>query len=715
MSLPLNNTDDIFLLELSLIKNINKFNSRQDGWEAIIEFYAHKRDHDEIIRVAKLAIKEDNLSIGGYIPFLSSLIENNKSTEALEIIQNLDAHLQSHPRIRLQTARAFVQNKNYEKSISISRDLVHINPYDPSASGLLILSLAIKNNFEILFEYISNAPPEALTADWAILAMCVHYRNSSVAETSKNSLLVAINKISKAKAPDEILWSIRLKRIAGLISYAKQELDGLDKKTLCDDRFKREMGLYIATTQDWIKGKDIYRYFFDKNDKDPDAQRLALWHKRIEVIQNNSNDCQFERNDYKFPDSLFEIFYRSTKIPYYTPIKGRVALINGTMGGGGAEKAMARTFLKMKNASNFQPELWLYSISSKYDHDIVLKGLNIPANEDEGVHVLKRRENIGMPFELFPKQFGVNASAIFDYILVRKPEVVHAWEDSVNLETAIAALWAGVRKIIIHPHNMRPDRVHRSEYISSFCRAYRELLKRTEVQFVAVSHSALSDYKTWLSIEENTRMHTVYNGFDWPDFPSETWIRDTQRKFRDRLGIPCETKLVGGIFRFAALKRPHFWAEVAQHLLQSNPDVRFILFGQGEELEKVKAYICELGVSEKFYFLGYVQTIPRDIFAINVLLHTSVTEGLPTVIIEAGSSGVPVVTTNVGGVSECIDADVSITLPLETEPDQFSVALNDVINRKLDYVSRLESANKIRSRFQINDMLKKFEDIYDCK
>jgi glycosyltransferase involved in cell wall biosynthesis len=541
--------------------------------------------------------------------------------------------------------------------------------------------------------------------------MLHHYKSTPFGETP--GLLFAIKKISESHHSSQILWSIRLKRLAGLVTQARQELRDLGEPSLLNKDLRLELAHCMAESSDWIRGKKLYEEFANTDEGLTETHTMSAWNSRVLVLEQNLGNDVLDENESKFPDSIFEVIFRNTKNPSYIPVKGRLALINGTMAGGGAERMMAHTFLGMKNNGEYQAELWLYSINPDVKHNVVLEGLGIHASPLEGVHELPTKKNVTHPFSLLPGQLGMNAERIYDYIQLRRPEVVHAWQDSVNIETAFACVIAGVRHVIVNPRNMRADTVHhQTEYVSSFRRAYIALLKRPEFRLVCVSHAAFKNHMTWLGIEPCKRFSVVYNGFEWEDFPSRSSVEGGRVEFRARLGLSPETKLIGGVFRFVALKRPFFWIDVALHLLKIDPAIRFVLYGEGKELQSVKSYAEKLGILNKIFFLGYVQSVRSELFSLDALLHTSETEGLPGVIIEAGSAGVPIVAADVGGVRECVDDEFGALIPLESGPEQFCKALFKLVDDPFSYAARQKFAMRIREKFQLHEMIERFIDIY---
>ena len=138
-----------------------------------------------------------------------------------------------------------------------------------------------------------------------------------------------------------------------------------------------------------------------------------------------------------------------------------------------------------------------------------------------------------------------------------------------------------------------------------------------------------------------------------------------------------------------------------------------MLFGVGDELDSAKAYAEVLGISNRVMFPGFVHTLSTDIFGLDAVLHTSETEGLPSVVIEAQAAGVPVVSTDVGGVRECVIENHAKLLSIEHSAEQFAYSLQEFLIFPIDYPIRLQIAEAIRERFKLDEMVRKFREVYD--
>jgi len=91
-----------------------------------------------------------------------------------------------------------------------------------------------------------------------------------------------------------------------------------------------------------------------------------------------------------------------------------------------------------------------------------------------------------------------------------------------------------------------------------------------------------------------------------------------------------------------------------------NIDVRFIVVGDGELRDKLKDHSIKSGLSNYVQFCGWIKDVSNIYADLDILALTSLNEGTPTSIIEAMASSVPVISTDVGGVSDLLGPDRGI-------------------------------------------------------
>ena len=124
--------------------------------------------------------------------------------------------------------------------------------------------------------------------------------------------------------------------------------------------------------------------------------------------------------------------------------------------------------------------------------------------------------------------------------------------------------------------------------------------------------------------------------------------------------------------RLGPEKNPTLLPEILADLRESDDRWRLTIAGTGPLDEAVRQRAAELGVADAIDLLGYVPNGPRlrEVYrASHAFLHVSLTEGLPQVIFEAHAAGLPIVATDVGGVSSAVaDGDAGLLIPPGSAP-----------------------------------------------
>jgi glycosyltransferase involved in cell wall biosynthesis len=89
-------------------------------------------------------------------------------------------------------------------------------------------------------------------------------------------------------------------------------------------------------------------------------------------------------------------------------------------------------------------------------------------------------------------------------------------------------------------------------------------------------------------------------------------------------------------------------------------NAKFIIAGKGlsNEMKKLVSHAAKLGVKDNIVFTGYFpdEKLPKLYQAADIFAFSTFYENLPFAVLEALSSGLPVVTTNVGGIPEMIES-----------------------------------------------------------
>ena len=126
------------------------------------------------------------------------------------------------------------------------------------------------------------------------------------------------------------------------------------------------------------------------------------------------------------------------------------------------------------------------------------------------------------------------------------------------------------------------------------------------------------------------------------------------QKKKYELGIKANFKVVGIIGRLVKQKGIHFFISMAKEVLQYEPEVDFLIIGDGPLKKSLLEMSEYLGVDKRIKFLGFRRDIPELLYIIDVFAFTSEYEPLGIVLVEAMASGIPIVGFNVGGIPEVV-------------------------------------------------------------
>lgn len=150
------------------------------------------------------------------------------------------------------------------------------------------------------------------------------------------------------------------------------------------------------------------------------------------------------------------------------------------------------------------------------------------------------------------------------------------------------------------------------------------------------------------------RIHVLYNGIDTEEevnyIPKTTFLEKYKINFNGEL-------LVGIAARLDKVKNHETFIKACKKTLDVNPDILFLIAGEGDEKKKLQEMAKSYEIEDKIYFLGFVKDKYSFFNAIDINVLTSISESFPYVIMEAALLKVPTISTRTGGIPEIIKDD----------------------------------------------------------
>ncbi len=154
--------------------------------------------------------------------------------------------------------------------------------------------------------------------------------------------------------------------------------------------------------------------------------------------------------------------------------------------------------------------------------------------------------------------------------------------------------------------------------------------------------------------------HTVYQGVN-----QEVFLAGDKIESRRRLGLSTGRKMLVWVGRVVPVKGLDTLVDACSQLKQNDVQFDLYLVGDGPDREKLEMEIECRGMSDSIHCVGPVEhaKLPDWYRAADLMVMSSISEGLPNVLRESLACGTGFVSTNVGSISEIADPRYSILVP----------------------------------------------------
>jgi glycosyltransferase involved in cell wall biosynthesis len=186
---------------------------------------------------------------------------------------------------------------------------------------------------------------------------------------------------------------------------------------------------------------------------------------------------------------------------------------------------------------------------------------------------------------------------------------------------------------------------------AAFIAIERALAPATD-RLIAVAPAIAADLQQRYRIGRPDQYIVVPLGFDLAPFT--TIDADARAAARHALGIDASANVATIVGRLTAIKQHDLFLRVARAVRDDAPGTTFLIVGDGELRPDLERLAAALGIGAAVQFLGWRKDLTTIYAASDVCVLTSRNEGTPVALIEALAAGIPVVSTDVGGVRDVV-------------------------------------------------------------
>ena len=254
-------------------------------------------------------------------------------------------------------------------------------------------------------------------------------------------------------------------------------------------------------------------------------------------------------------------------------------------------------------------------------------------------------ENLGVPMHYLGRSsFDPRViPALISLIRRERIDLLHLHGYGATNFGRICSLLLGI-PCIVHEHIV-------DEHIPAVQRVADRLLSRANTSAIAIS-KAVREFMVGPRAVPRERVEVIYNGI-----PLDAYADDTpaDTSWREAAGIPAHYRLVTIVGRLNELKGHRYFLEAAAVVAEHQPDVGFVVVGDGELMDALREQANQLGIGERVFFLGHRDDVPDILRASDISVVASLSEGGPLVLFEAMAGRCATVMTETCGLAELIE------------------------------------------------------------
>lgn len=295
-----------------------------------------------------------------------------------------------------------------------------------------------------------------------------------------------------------------------------------------------------------------------------------------------------------------------------------------------------------------------------------------------------------------------------------KPDIVHTHASKAGALGRRAAFACKV-PIVVHTYHGHVFHSYFSKWKTALIKLIERNLAKKTSAVITISEKQKKEICDIHKISAPDKTFVIPLGFDLVKFNLNR--EEKRTKTRNEFGIKDDEIAIAIIGRITKIKNHDFFLDVINKILEENQNIKIKVFivGDGDLTEHISKRASQ--INNKFGDIVILTSWIFDIATFNpgmdIISLTSDNEGTPVSLIEAQASGIPIITTDVGGIRDIVlDGETGYIIP-KNDINLFSIKLLELINDKV----KRESFSKngwefVKDKFHYTRLVKDVEELY---
>lgn len=415
----------------------------------------------------------------------------------------------------------------------------------------------------------------------------------------------------------------------------------------------------------------------------------------IKVLLNKINDNNLLLNIYY---SLYLNKLKKTPLKKTEPKK--VFLVISDINYGGAEQQIIRLAYYLKK--NYKVTIVSFCINKNKSSTIFNKLVDQYKSKIKIIYLEYKNNKKYYEYtnrvNFFNSRENFFYTQFYQLVLIQKPSIIHSYLDGNNIIAGLVGYVFNIKTILSFRNTIPINFAWCLPHCKSI---YKFLSLKKNIIFVSNSKLNGYEYEKWLGLNKN-RVKLTNNIFNFKNN-----LKNIKKVKSEK--INCVT-----VCRFDPEKNLFYLINLFNYLILKNKNINLNICGSGPLEKKIKDKIKFYKLSNKIKLIKNKPDIKFFLKNADVFFLVSKYEGVPNVLLEAQSYGIPIISTKVGGVTECIEENYSgFFLKYNSIKENSEYILN--LLKKKNFLKR-KNLNKIKKNLikfshknALNDVIKIYE------